>query len=82
MGKLGVGNPNIQVPHMSSLGVPELYASSTLQGSVSKKEREKVENRYKQMSETMRESGAMERCRMRKNEVPVSNTGISLCLKQ
>lgn len=47
MGKLGVGNPNIQVPHMSSLGVPGLYAPSTLQESASKKEREKVENRYK-----------------------------------
>lgn len=47
-----------------------------------RKKKEEVENRCKQMSETMRDSGAMERCRMRKNEVPVSNTGIGLCLKQ
>lgn len=42
----------------------------------------KWKNRSKQMSETMRESGAMERSRMRKNEEPVSITGIWPCLKQ
>lgn len=69
MGKLWVGDLNIQVPHMSSVGVSGLrtfYTSRSCQKGGNRNSY--VENRYKQTAETRRvaEQG--------KNEIKASNT--------
>lgn len=56
------------------MGVSGLCVPSTLQASVRKKETETVDNRHKQISETMKESIAIKKQGKRENEIKVSNT--------